>query len=360
MNSALRPLLVAIVLTNLAFVHITDAARLMWLMPLVILTLLSPLLVRLCRHLLYRILWNCSVIAVFTLLVHHATSAGVHNLLEDGFLLAALCQVHLLNNIGAGQKPDLLFFNSFLIAVVTSFLSLDLEYSLVFLVYAPILVLAMLVLTLSRVTGGEARRIMPAVLGQGACKASVALAVTMLVFFLCPRDFHRRGLLGHQLSLEPRGSFLDVDFTDHVSLGRSGAARASGRVVMRVRADSGAAAGIPAHWRGATLSRFDGRGWKRHGLGAGEATWRPEAGGSWVRDELTPGARVTVDLVDPGATRLFAPLDCRRLDLHPPASPSATTPSSIRGRETGSPSTTRWSSRRPGIRAGSPGRIRST
>ncbi|MHC4861542.1 MAG: transglutaminase TgpA family protein, partial [Planctomycetota bacterium] len=226
----------------------------------------------------------------------------------------------LLNNIGPGQKPDLLFFNSFLIAVVTSFLSLDLEYSVVFLVYAPILVISMMVLDLSSVGGEGARGLMSRVLKAGGAKAALALGVTMLVFLVWPRDFHRKGIFGDRLG-RARGSFLDVDFSDEVSLDRSGPARASGRVVMRVRVQSGGAAGVPAHWRGATLSRFDGRDWKRRGLGTSEPTWHLESRGSWVRGERTEGARVTVDLVDPRAAHLFAPLRCRRLDLHPPANP---------------------------------------
>jgi len=321
-RASLRPLLMCIVLANLAFVYITEAARVTWLLPLVTLTLASPLLVRLRGRLWYRILWNGSVVSLFALLVHHATSAGVHRILEDGFLLAALCQVHLLNNIGADQKPDLLFFNSFLIAVVTSFLSLDLEYSIVFLFYAPVLVTAMLVLNLSSLSVESARGLLPRVLRAGASKAAVALGLTMLVFFVWPRDFHRKGLFGDRLGLAPRGSFLDVDFSDEVSLDRSGPARASGRVVMRISVEAGVAPGVPAHWRGATLSRFDGRDWKRHGIGAGEAPWRPEGRGRWIRDEGAQGVRaMTVDLVDPGATRLFAPRGCRRLHLHFPADP---------------------------------------
>ena len=118
-TAARRSLLVALVLTNLAFVQITEAADWVWLGPLAGLTLASPLLLRLRRHLAYRLAWNVAVVLVFAQLVNHTTSAGVHNLLEDGLLLAALCQVHLLNNIGPDQKPDLLLFNSFLIAVVT-------------------------------------------------------------------------------------------------------------------------------------------------------------------------------------------------------------------------------------------------
>ena len=42
---------------------------------------------------------------------YHASSTGLEHLLEDGLLLAALCQVHLLNNVGSRQQPDLVFLN---------------------------------------------------------------------------------------------------------------------------------------------------------------------------------------------------------------------------------------------------------
>ena len=48
-------LLIGIVLTNLAFVHITDAARWTWLLPLVVLTVASPLLDGLRRYVRYHV-----------------------------------------------------------------------------------------------------------------------------------------------------------------------------------------------------------------------------------------------------------------------------------------------------------------
>ena len=123
MSSALRFSMVALVLVNLAFVATTEAASWTWLGPLLLATVCSPLLVRLLRYRLYRAAWNLSLLAVFALLLQHTFDAGVAHMLEDGLLLCALCQVHLLNNLRQKQQPDLLFFNSFLIAVVTSFLA---------------------------------------------------------------------------------------------------------------------------------------------------------------------------------------------------------------------------------------------
>ena len=122
MSRPLRIVLVGLVLTNLGFAYITESANWSWLGPLLALTLLAPWLARWSPLVIYRAAWNAAVLATFGLGVHHVTRNGSAHLLEDGLMLAALCQVHLLNNLGRLQKPDLLFFNSFLIAIVTSFL----------------------------------------------------------------------------------------------------------------------------------------------------------------------------------------------------------------------------------------------
>ena len=119
MSPALRVAIVGLVLLNLGFVHLTEAARWWWLAPLAALCVASPFLVRATRFLAYRLLWNVTVLGAFALLCHHVTRRGAAYLLEDGLLLAALCQVHLICNIGRDQKPDLLFFNSCIVAVYT-------------------------------------------------------------------------------------------------------------------------------------------------------------------------------------------------------------------------------------------------
>jgi hypothetical protein len=259
MSAARRGLLMGLVLANLAFVQLTEAASFTWLGPLLTLTLLSPLLERWRGYRLYRAVWNLSVVGVFALLVRHVTVSGVEHLLSDGLLLAALCQVHLLNNIGPTQKPDLLIFNSFLVAVVTGFLSLDLGYSLVFLVYAPLLVLSMQVLALERLPGGPPP--FSVILRSALPGAALALGLTLAVFLLFPRDFRRTGFLSRYVDLRPVGSALEVGFSDHVDLGREGGARAEERVVLRVRLLDGESSAVPAHFRGATLTRFDGVRW---------------------------------------------------------------------------------------------------
>ncbi len=124
MNRVLHLVMVGLVVTNLGFVYMTEAVSWSWFGPLLALTLASPFLSRYREFFAYRPLWNGAVVVVFILLIHNTLTRGVQHLLEDGLRLSALCQVHLLNNLTERQKPDLLFFNSFLIAVVTSFLSL--------------------------------------------------------------------------------------------------------------------------------------------------------------------------------------------------------------------------------------------
>ena len=55
---ALRRSLVALVLANLGFVALTEAARWTWLAPLVLLTLLAPRLLPLTRFFAYRAAWK--------------------------------------------------------------------------------------------------------------------------------------------------------------------------------------------------------------------------------------------------------------------------------------------------------------
>ncbi len=58
----LRYCMLALVLINLVFVHITHAVESHWLWPLYGLALLSPVLVRAHRSVVYRLVWNCSAL----------------------------------------------------------------------------------------------------------------------------------------------------------------------------------------------------------------------------------------------------------------------------------------------------------
>ncbi|MHC5064602.1 MAG: hypothetical protein ACYTG5_11590, partial [Planctomycetota bacterium] len=149
MSSSYRSSLVLLVLLNVVFIHITDAVGLVWLLPLYLLTAAAVFTGSWRENKFYRLAWNMAVLATFTILVIDASTSGIVHLLEDGLILAVFCQVHLLNVLQKEQKPDLLFFNSFLIALVTSFFSQDLIYSLAFMVYAQVFLVSLQLSNLS-------------------------------------------------------------------------------------------------------------------------------------------------------------------------------------------------------------------
>src|SRR5690606_15938682 len=122
------------------------------------------------------------------ILVHDTATSGPRHLLEDGLILAAFCQVHLLNVLRPGHKPDLLFFNSFLIALVTSFFCQDVAFSLTFLGYAFVFVGAL------ELAADRGRRPAAVVLRGAAGRAALLVLVTGTAFATLPRDFRREGL----------------------------------------------------------------------------------------------------------------------------------------------------------------------
>jgi len=316
MNPFLRAAMITLVLVNLAFVYATESARWSWLAPLVLLALASPWLVGFAERLFSRMIWSGAILGVFALLVHHVTYAGAQFLLEDGLLLAGLCQVHLLNNITDRQKPDLLFFNSFLIVLVTSFLSYDVRFCIMFVLYVPVLVVAMELLTFSRSGLPVTGRILGLCFNQGLRRSAVLVLLSFAVFFFLPRDFRRRGFVG-SLRLDHDGVLSRVGFSDSIELGHASPTVADNRVVMRVRRIVGDRTAVPAYWRGATLDHFDGTTWRPTQRPVVLRPWRLAASGDWKRGPGPARARVEVELVAPHPTRLFAPLSASRLRLAP-------------------------------------------
>ncbi|MHC4937522.1 MAG: transglutaminase family protein [Planctomycetota bacterium] len=307
MSLPLRVALIGLVMANLCFASITEAASWIWLGPFMVLTLASPWLARWADRFWYRAIWNLAVLGGFALLVHHTTTAGAEHLLEDGLLLATLAQVHLLNNIGRLQKPDIIFFNSFLIAIVTSFLSVGVGYSVVFLAYAPLLILGMQMLAAPE---------------QGvrgvALRTGVVLGCTLLAFFLVPRDFQRKGIFAESMRLRDAARLAEVDFAREVSLDQAGSVTASNRIVLRVHLKSGQRHDVPQHWRGATLDRFDGRRWRAAPEGKVRARnpWRrARTPGVWVRGRGAVPARVEVERIADTQGRMPVPLAARTVQL---------------------------------------------
>lgn len=312
MNPSLFALLQALTLLDLGFVQATGAVDGPILAAMWSLALASPWLRSLQRYRVHRLAWNGGVLLAFAFLVHHATTSGLLHMLEDGLVLAVLCQVHLLNNVGAGQPPDLLFFNSFLIAFVTGFFAPDASWAGLFVAHAFALVPA-LQLQATLLAGGADRRAAWRVAADGAPRAACVLAVTFAAFVALPRDFARQGWLG-EVALPHR----DYGSTsgERIRLDDVPAPARGERIVARIRPlDDTARADAPTHWRTKTFHRFDGRQWiarEASPLGpraASDPVWEQHADGS-LRRRLPDGPRATllVQLADDLGARLPVPL----------------------------------------------------
>ncbi len=328
MSSTYRSSLVLLVLLNVVFIHITGAVELVWLLPLYILTATAVFTRPLRDNKIYRLIWNLGVLATFTVLVIDASTSGIAHLLEDGLILAVFCQVHLLNVLQKDQKPDLLFFNSFLIALVTSFFSQDLIYSLAFLVYALVFLVSIQLSNLSDQQHEIRTQVANAVLRDGIKRAVIVMGLTAMVFMFCPRDFDREGLVRDQM-LWNRGPQQTADFSEEVRLGRSAQTTLSNRVAMEIHILQGAPHEIPQHWRGATLSMQNSQRWyvdsaqDYHEL---DERWRPTSG-KWQRQgEMR--SRVRVEYQKTEVRRLFNPLGSIELKVHPQNHPELAVPQS--------------------------------
>lgn len=311
MNRPLFGCLLALTLVDLGFVQATDAVPAVAMAPLWALALAAPWLCRLQDRLWFRAAWNLAVLGVFALLVRDAASSGLAHLLEDGLALAALCQVHLVHHVGERQRPDLLFFNSFLVAFVTSIFAPDLAWCALFVAHAFAFVPA---LCLNAATPKETPAAADA--GQsirvGARLAAGALAATALLFVVVPRDFRRVGWLGDALALA-RDLRAGIGETLRVDDERT--ARLSERVLARIKPESGRAVDVPAHWRGTAYVAFDGVEWSMQEHNAAtDPPWRRDVRGALVRG-AADGARgrFTITLFDDGSMRLPAPLHAVRI-----------------------------------------------
>lgn len=318
MPDCLHPLLLLLTLLDLGFVQATDIVSFQGLLPLWLLAAASPWLRSLQRFLSYRIAWNLGVLVVFSLLVRHATTTGLLHMLEDGLLLAVLCQVHLLNNVGERQRPDLIFFNSFLITFVTSFFAPDLSWSVLFVLHAMALVPALQVNVLARRGGDVARPIVQALLRDSVPRTAAIGLATALLFAVCPRDFQRQGWLGDALAL---GSRLEAGLGEQIRLDDERATHLGTEVVLRVEPDSGRAEDVPDHWRGIAFSTFEGNAWlpqDARQLGSRFATdqpWQAGVDGAWQRPMRPQPLRLKVLQLDTSSKRLLSPLAACELRL---------------------------------------------
>jgi hypothetical protein len=310
MRDRLLPFLLLLTLLDLAFVQATGIVAGLGLLPLWLLTLTAPWLRRLQRWLVCRIAWNGGVLLVFALLVRHATTTGLLHMLEDGLVLAVLCQVHLVNNIGERQRPDLVFFNSLLIAFVTSFFAPDLGWSLLFVAHAFVLVAALQVNVLVR-RGAPVDDVVVRRVVRHAVAHSVAIgAVTALLFVLLPRDFARQGWLGDAIGRQHGG---EAGIADRIRIDDEMPTRLGETVVMRLSPEGGHAADVPSHWRSLTFAEFDGAEWsptafRSDSRFALDVDWVATGDGSWRRDLGPTIAVVHVQLPENGDVRLPHPL----------------------------------------------------
>lgn len=324
-RAVLRVCMQVLVLLDLAFVHMTGAAGLHWLLPLFALALVAPLLERFRERPLYRLLWNGAVVAVFFGLLRHALRAELASVLEDGLVLAVLCQVHLLNNLRSDQRPDLLFFNAFLIAIMTGFMSRGLGFPIAFLAFVPCFAVGLQFLNATRDGRSLSPRAARRLALDGARRATVLLAASGLVFLFWPRDFERKAYFHGTFEMPTGGGAkLEVGFDEKLLLDRSGRVGRSNRPALRVTVLEGTPAAVPLLWRGATLGETSGRGWQPLGPAPGrggsvaDLRWRYERG-RFVRDGAPPGSPTRVEVVrfEQGTERLFAPLEATELRLAP-------------------------------------------
>ncbi|MCC7398098.1 MAG: transglutaminase domain-containing protein [Planctomycetes bacterium] len=319
MAECLLPLLLLLTGLDLAFVHATGAVDLRLLLPMLVLTAAAPWLRHLQRHFAYRLLWNGGVLIAFALIVQHATTTGLVHMLEDGLALAVLCQVHLLNNVGARQRPDLVFFNSLLVAFVTSLFAPDLTWSLLFVLHALVLVPSLELHAVSRGQSCLTRAAARAVVRGSLPHAVAVVLATAIVFVVWPRDFQRRGWFNDLL--EATQQFAS-GAAERIDLEHENGAPLSDAVVAQLVPPSGRAEDVPSHWRSTAFSTFDGTAWLPQDaseLGSRFATdpaWERDRSGAWVRSLAETGLRrVRVRLLDGSQRRLPSPLQARRVEL---------------------------------------------
>jgi hypothetical protein len=317
MTDSLFPMLLVLTMFDLGFVQITDAVPGTGLLPLWLLAAGSPWLRRLQRYTSYRVTWNLCVIVVFTMLVNHASTTGLLHMLEDGLLLAVLCQVHLLNNVNDTQRPDLVFFNSFLIAFVTSFFSSDLMWSMLFVLHSLAFVPALQIHVLAQRKLGLGRQLTFALIRDGMRRTVVIGIVTAIVFVAWPRNFQREGWLGGTFML--REEFA-AGLAEEIRLDREHRVYLSNEVVMVIEPTSGQAEDVPTHWRATAFSEFDGSSWHPQdltyfGSRASDPTWERRPDGSWERDLPRGNGVVRVRLNDCTARRLICPLESRSIRM---------------------------------------------
>ena len=317
MNDRLHPWLILLTMFDICFVHATGATAALLLLPMWILALASPYFRRLQRFRVYREIWNIGTLVVFALLVHHAATAGLQHMLQDGLVLAVLCQVHLLNNIGDTQRPDLTFFNSLLIALATSIFASDFWWYLLFIGHTLAFVPALQLHVFTSRKADVSTRVVREVLRDSLVRTLAIAAITACIFVIWPRDFERQGWLKETLSL---GHELQVGLTEKIDLDRKKTPLLNNKIALRIEPVNCDLDAIPVHWRTIAFANFDGHKWLpqrarnvRSRLHS-DLPWQQQVGGVWQRPMIgTPHTRMIVHQIDGNRKRLAIPLPAQRL-----------------------------------------------
>lgn len=310
--------LMAMVLANLAFVQLTEAASAAYLAPLYLLTIASPWLARLRERRLYRAAWNVLIIGFFGVLVRHAMDAELASVLQDGLVLAVLCQVHLLNNLRAEQRPDLLVLNSYLIAVITGYLTVDMGFAAAFFAFAPLFVLGLVLQAVRGHVGLIEKDDLWPLVRDGLGRSAVLVGMAVLAFFAFPRDFDREPLLAEFFEFEPSGKTARIDFSEELDLDQASGRDPREETALVLQLLEGDPSSVPVLWRGATLRETTAEAdWRvpsrpmRFGTRIADRAWVLEADGRSMARTYAPGtrptARVRVQRLSSATRRLFLP-----------------------------------------------------
>ncbi len=302
--------LAALVLLDLLFIHVTGIVPGAWSAGFAAVIVAAPWVRRLAERLAWRIAWDLVVIVLFASLVLRTVQHGVERMLESGLILAMFCQVHLVNNLSRRQRPDLLLFNSFVIAVITAFFAQEVSYCAVFVAYAYTFTITWKLVAWRDAPDSRLGPLLRASVRQATC----VLAVTGAVFLFWPRDFEREGLVTTSLLRARQGS---GDLADHIGMQRQGGLQ-SDQIIMRIHGE----APVPAHWRTTTFQVFDAAGWhadralqadRRRGEGP---LWRAQGAGTWLRPGCEGDASFEVECAASGG-RVPLPLGASLVALDP-------------------------------------------
>lgn len=319
-TSALHFCMVGLVLLNLVFVYLTEVASTTSLLPLFILTIASPILARFKENLLYRALWNIGVVGFFGLLVSHVLDREMASVLEDGLILAVLCQVHLLNNLHERQRPDLLFLNSYLIALITGYITVDMGFAGAFLIYAPFYVIGLQFLSASRPGQPMPREDSKAVLIDGLKRSGLIVGIAIVAFLFWPRDFEREALLAKYMEFDTSSERAEVAFSETLDLKKRSGTNMRREVVMTAELLEGDAADVPALWRGATLRLVEKGSWGRavNTSGSADPAWALASSALSMERDLADAsvvAKLRVVRNSSGTKRVFLPRETSRVAL---------------------------------------------